>query len=107
MNVPKESAAHEHLLRMILMIAACFAIGCVGFFLAVLLEHGSQASQTNIAQLPSIQAKNDAMQSLTASEQTGNSTPASTTAPISPTQADPNDEDAAAKLQVLEGLNSQ
>jgi cytoskeletal protein RodZ len=44
MTTPNGTEAHDHLMRMILMIAACFAIGAIGFFLAVLLQRGAQAT---------------------------------------------------------------
>ena len=105
------------------MIAACFAIGSIGFFLAVLLQHDAQGSQSSVGTLPSLQARDAAMQSLAASEVIGSSTPGTvsatsttntTTSPspsaapaVPPMQADSRDPNAAAKLKLLQSLNSQ
>ena len=113
----KQTSSQDHTLRMILMIAACFAVGSIGFFVAVLLQHTTQPSlQTSQAQEVEAQVKSAAMQSLAASEPTptptATSTPAAGAHPaavapaVSPQQADTNDANAAAKLKVLEQLSS-
>jgi hypothetical protein len=113
MMAPKETTSHDTLLRMLLVIAACFAIGSIGFLLAVLLGYGAQHTAV-VPQLTAVQAKSAAMQSLSASEQNGTPTSLSTStstagsaSAVSPAQADTADTNAAAKLKVLEGLNAQ
>jgi hypothetical protein len=115
----------EHALRIVLIVAAFFAIGSVGFFLAVLLGYGQQG-MANAPQPVSAQAKEAAMQSLSTSEQAGGVNATSTPVPanvangrtsgngsasasgnVPPAQADTTDQSAAAKLQVLENLNAQ
>lgn len=104
-----------------LIVAACFALGSVGFFLAVLVEGGAaQKSNSGIAQIPIVeqQKKDAAMESLSASEQSTSSTATqassesgqasvSTSSKVSSVQAAPNDQQAAAKLKVLDSLNAQ
>jgi hypothetical protein len=109
-------------LRMILMIAACFAIGAVGVFVAILLQHdnasSSAATGTSTQQLNSDQAKAAALRSLEASNAAADSASSTGGSPSigtdantpavkpTPVQADPSDANAAAKLKILEGLNS-
>jgi hypothetical protein len=117
MNTSKGILTSENALRIVLMIAAVIAIGSIGFFLAVLLENTTQAPATaSSTAITVIKQKQDAMQSLAASEQTGSSTvivaPVSTSSGStantpSASQSDPNDPNAAAKLRILESLNSQ
>ncbi len=58
----------ENVLRMILMIAACFAIGSVGFFFAVLLQRGAQGMAAAPVHVITPQERQAAMQSVAASE---------------------------------------
>ena len=105
-------------LRAMVMVAACFAIGSIGFFLAVLLQHTAQPAVLTTQGLNAVQQQKEAaMRSLAASEQTptastSNANPSISQAPpkgsgVSPAQADTQDPNAAAKLKILEGLNSQ
>ena len=117
METPSTATSENHTLRMFLMIAACFAIGSIGFFLAVLMERGAQTHLTE-AQGSAIathelvltqQQKEAVMQSLSLSKQPVTATTSRTVvhaAGVSPTQADTHDANAAAKLHVLESLNS-
>jgi Trk-type K+ transport system membrane component len=99
------------------MIAACFAIGSVGFFLAVLLEHNSQSSTSAIGTLhpvatpASLATKEAIVQSLgnsAATSTSASSTSGSTSgADATAGNSDASDSEAAAKLKVLESLNDQ
>ena len=122
MNAVKEINPHDTTLRMILMIAACFAIGSIGVLLAVLMQSSDTASSLKVENLvvSQQQQKTDAMQSLSISEQstavvkiTASSSASTSRATVttthsaSPTQADTKDTNAAAKLKILEALNSK
>ena len=101
---------NSRIFQIALMVIACFSIGSVGFFLAVFLEHNVQKSDQNPQQIQVLQLqKNAAMQSLSASESTSSATIVSTSSPFSTStaQAASNDQNASAKLQVLENLNQK
>lgn len=91
MNIYNKIIRKETILRILLAVAACFAIGSVGFFLATLLQQKNTTAITpSPHQLIVVQEEKDAaMQSLARSE-------ASSTQP-----------DTATKLQILARLNAQ
>jgi cytoskeletal protein RodZ len=103
----------EKVLRVLIMLAACFAIGSVGFFVAVLLQHAPAASTTvtTIHPVPgdiSTSSKEAILESLNGSStvvvsSTGNSTSTSTSTASAGADADAQ---TAAKLKILEALNA-
>jgi hypothetical protein len=112
MKTAKEKASHEESLRMILMIAACFAIGSTGFFLAVFLENSNNApiAATDIKQLVVTQQDKEAiLRSLSASSSpiADATVSAGASVKVSPMQADPSDHNAAAKMKILESLSAK
>jgi hypothetical protein len=99
----------EKVLRVLIMLAACFAIGSVGFFIAVLLQHAPAASTTvtTIHPVPgdiSTSSKEAILESLNGSStvvvsSTGNSTSTASAGADADAQT-------AAKLKILEALNA-
>ena len=97
-------------LRIILLIAACFAIGSIGMFAAVYLQtlshENTSDSSSSIHQLPATQASKEAvMESLSVSS-TSTGDVAGRVSNVPPAQADVHDPHAAQKLKVLESLNA-
>ena len=89
MSVSRKTRNKEMYLWMLLIIAACFAIGSVSFFLSVILRQSTSTTASSTQQIVETQAQKDAvMQSLTLSE--ASSTSLST----------------ARKLQILAQLNA-
>jgi flagellar biosynthesis/type III secretory pathway M-ring protein FliF/YscJ len=120
MNAVKETKSIDTTLRMILMIAVCFAIGAIGAFLAVWMQSSRPTPVATVQNLvPAQEQKNAAVQSLTESMQQHNTAPATTsvavgvatstahTVRVSPSQADPKDPNAALKLQLANQLNAK
>lgn len=101
----------QRIYRIILGVIGCFAIGSVGFFLAVFMEYNAQPPTQNIKQIHVVseQQKNAAMQSLSATESSSGVTIVSTSSLLSVPvgQASLGDKNAATKLQILEGLNQK
>ncbi len=118
-NTSKDQNTRDYILRILLLIAVCFAIGSIGLFLAVLMQNSNKQPTSKIQSDDAtlIQQKKDvAMHSLSASERPVASTSittrtSATSTPraikASPTQADQNDSNATTKLNILEGLNAK
>jgi hypothetical protein len=98
-------------LKIFLVVAAVFAIGSVGFFLAVFMGNANSAPATPEQISATIEEQHEAaMQSLAQSEAQQSATTSfagstSTLPTVMPNQADPSEPDAAEKLKVLESLN--
>jgi hypothetical protein len=92
------------------MIAACFAIGSVGFFLAVLLQHTSASSSPVVGEIQPVAAelststKEQILESLDSSS-SGAGASASTSSSATSSAASSNAQ-TAAKLKILESLNA-
>ena len=99
----------EKVLKVLIMLAACFAIGSVGFFIAVLLQHAPAASNTvdtiQPVQAPvSTSTKETIVENLNGpSDGSASSSASSTSAALGST----TDAQTSAKLKILQGLNTK
>lgn len=98
-------------MKIVLLIAAVFAIGSIGFFTAIFLGETGTASP-QVKQITLTPSQKDAMmQSLAQSDRSAASTSNATTtggsvSGVPASQADTTDQSAAQKLQILESLNA-
>jgi|GEM_PF-2154546 len=113
MNKSTEMTPREHTLRMVLMIAACFAIGSFGVFAAVYLQSISQKSaieaSSSVHQLTLTDAQKEAVLASLSTSNASSTAAASYTANnnVPSGQADIHDPQAAMKLKVLESLSAR
>ena len=101
----------DKVLKVIIMIAACFAIGSVGFFIAVLLQHTAAATPgvTTIQPVvtePSTTTKETILESLNNSSDGAKTTASTSTSTATGTHAGNTDAQKAAKLKLLQALNA-
>jgi hypothetical protein len=104
---PTDMTPREHTLRMVLMIAACFAVGSIGVFAAVYLQSISAQQKIDasaVHELKLTQSQKDAVLQSLAALNTGTSTKSVANNHMPPSQADIHDPRAAMKLKVLESL---
>ena len=114
MQTSPQSGSHEKLLQAILLIAACFAIGSVGFFLAVFLQKNAATTQVTgtlvpVADQVPTSTKEQVLESLSDSPAADTNTSASNSASTSATSSSSQATDAstAAKLKALQSLSTQ
>ncbi|HVM73838.1 MAG TPA: hypothetical protein VMU13_03130 [Candidatus Paceibacterota bacterium] len=115
---PSKRTTRENVQRISLMAAACFAIGAIALFVAVLMQRSAESAPQSLPQISTTQQidqqKEALLQSLSATSAahasttgtagaTGKPNSAGATSAPTPTQSS---EDAA-KLKLLESLNSQ
>ncbi len=104
-------------MRILFVIIACFAIGSIGFFLAVLVESSTQTPTSESKQIAivSTTSTRSVMQNLAAPDGTSSvsTTSASNhsadplTTNVPSVQASSDDRRAATKLKILESLNQK
>ena len=110
MQVPSVPIKWESASRAILFICAGFAIGAIGFFLAVFLGYKTQSGAQATSQVNVIQAqKSAATQRLSASEASSGAIVVASSSLLSVPegQAATNDQNASTKLKILESLNQK
>jgi hypothetical protein len=100
------------MVHIVLILAACFAIGSAGFFLAIILGPASSGRAATVpAQQLSSAEKNQIVNNLSTSVGSSSVSAASASSSsqgsqeTSPQQADQNDTNASAELKILQSLN--